>query len=519
MILSTDPRLAAVHEQSVLLDRFIHQTTATHLGVQEHEPYVPDRFDIVDPLDRLRGPDGKLWGLLGILNAEGDRKEATAITSEQDLTFARETSRELVNGNEFAINGTENRISYVVGTGHTYTATLEDDNPDADVNTDRVEPAKAKLEGQAQDVIDEFVKRNRWHSRQQEIVRRRDRDGEAFLRFFRTTEGIAVRFVEPGSVTTPTEQQTNPNAKWGILTDEKDVETVIAYYVDGEAVDPAEIQHRKANVDANVKRGIPTWWPVSSNLRRAEKLLRNMTTVAEIQSAFALIRRHTSSSADVEQFVKDTADRSTGQTLSSGRTVYNRTYRPGTILDAYAGTDYDFPTSGIDAGRYVIVLQAELRAVASRLVMPEFMLSSDASNANYSSTLVAEGPAVKMFERLQWDMIQFDLEILEMEIEFWIAAGRLPEEARDLTISATPPNVATRDRLKDTQADGILVDKRAMSRHTMRERHDLDPDLEKQRIEEEREQDHPFLQMRAAGIMPGQTGDDDGQDRDRNRNP
>jgi hypothetical protein len=67
------------------------------------------------------------------------------------------------------------------------------------------------------------------------------------------------------------------------LTDEKDVETVIAYYVDGEAVDPAEIQHRKANVDANVKRGIPTWWPVSSNLRRAEKLLRNMTTVAEIQ--------------------------------------------------------------------------------------------------------------------------------------------------------------------------------------------------------------------------------------------
>ena len=65
-----------------------------------------------------------------------------------------------------------------------------------------------------------------------------------------------------------------------------------------------------------------------------------------------------------------------------------------------AGTDYEFPAAGIDAGRYVAVLQAELRAVASRLVMPEFMLSSDASNANYSSTMVAEGPAVKMFDRL-----------------------------------------------------------------------------------------------------------------------
>ena len=49
-----------------------------------------------------------------------------------------------------------------------------------------------------------------------------------------------------------------------------------------------------------------------------------------------------------------------------------------------AGTEYEFPAAGIDAGRYVTVLQAELRAIASRLVMPEFMLTSDASNANYS---------------------------------------------------------------------------------------------------------------------------------------
>ena len=40
--------------------------------------------------------------------------------------------------------------------------------------------------------------------------------------------------------------------------------------------------------------------------------------------------------------------------------------------------------------------------------MPEFMFTSDASNANYSSTLVAEGPAVKMFERLQASMIEQD---------------------------------------------------------------------------------------------------------------
>ena len=97
--------------------------------------------------------------------------------------------------------------------------------------------------------------------------------------------------------------------------------------------------------------------------------------------------------------------------------------RPGTILDALADTDYQFPASGLDAGRYVTVLQAELRAIASRLVMPEFMLTSDASNANYTSTMVAEGPAMKMFDRMQQDMIEDDLEVMAHVVHAAVAAG------------------------------------------------------------------------------------------------
>lgn len=80
---------------------------------------------------------------------------------------------------------------------------------------------------------------------------------------------------------------------------------------------------------------------------------------------------------------------------------YEMEYGPGTILDAPAGLEYEFPATGIDAGSFVTILQAELRAIAARLVMPEFMFTSDASNASFSSTMVEEGPAVKMFERLQ----------------------------------------------------------------------------------------------------------------------
>jgi capsid protein len=138
--------------------------------------------------------------------------------------------------------------------------------------------------------------------------------------------------------------------------------------------------------------------------------------------------------------------------------------------------DYEFPAAGIDAGRYVTVLQAELRAIASRLVMPEFMLSSDASNANYSSTMVAEGPAVKMFDRLQHEMIAEDIELFRRVLSHAAAAGRLPFEAlASVEIRGVPPTLAVRDRLKDAQADQILVRNGAMTPATMALRHGLEP--------------------------------------------
>ena len=96
--------------------------------------------------------------------------------------------------------------------------------------------------------------------------------------------------------------------------------------------------------------------------------------------------------------------------------------------------------------------------------MPEFMLTSDASNANYTSTMVAEGPAVKMFDRLQHDMIEDDLELLWRVVRHAVDAGRLPAEAlAAVDIRGIAPTLAVRDRLQDAQADQILVRNGAMS--------------------------------------------------------
>src|SRR5215210_3936871 len=278
--------------------------------------------DLVDPREAFADPDGDWWLPVGATGGASPR--GVRPINEQMLANLRAQCRALASTNEFAINGHENRISYIVGPGHSYRAAVckgMDDSMD--------------LALQVQKLLDNFVHENRWHGRQQEIVRRLDRDGEAFLRFFVDPGGMTrIRFIEPDQVVTPTGLAGDPSASFGIQTDRDDVENVLGYYVDGEFIDDVEVQHRRANVDFNVKRGIPLYTPVRKNLRRAERLLRNMSIVAEIQSAIALIRKHRGASrSGIEQFV---ATNSVGGVSdpgnNQGRTRHFSQYGPGTIL-------------------------------------------------------------------------------------------------------------------------------------------------------------------------------------------
>jgi capsid protein len=428
--------------------------------------------DFVDPRDAYADADGAWW--LPVSGAPSSPVGwAGGPVSEQQLQELRSQCRRLAMTNEFAINGHENRISYIVGPGHSYRATIR-----------KGVQAPSEVSLQVQQVIDRFLEENRWQLRQQEIVRRMDRDGEVFLRFFPDREGTTrVRFVEPEQVAAPSALATDLSASFGVQTDADDVETVLGYWVDGEFVNAGEIQHRRANVDFNVKRGLPLYTPVRKNLRRAEKLLRNMSIVAEIQSAIALIRKHPGASrGGVEQFVADGADATASGNLS-GRTRHYSQYGPGTILDAPAGLEYDFPAQGLDASSFIAVLQAELRAIAARLVMPEFMFTSDASNANYSSTLVAEGPAMKMFERLQASLVEQDEAVLRRVVENAIAAGRLPQDVCNVVdVQIIPPSLRVRDQLQQAQVDRIAFNSGVLSPQTWSQHLGLDYDQEQKNL-------------------------------------
>jgi capsid protein len=204
--------------------------------------------DVVDPREAYADSDG-WWRPVGTTN--GAARQSASPVSEQSLANLRAQCRTLAATNEFAINGHENRISYIVGPGHIYRAAVCKGITPVGMGD------SLDLAMQVQKLLDEFSSENRWHQRQQEIVRRIDRDGEAFLRFFTDRDGLTrVRFIEPDQVVTPTTLAGDASASFGIQTEPDDVESVLGYYIDGDFVEARDIQHRRANVDFNVKRGL-----------------------------------------------------------------------------------------------------------------------------------------------------------------------------------------------------------------------------------------------------------------------
>jgi len=403
--------------------------------------------------------------------------------NESDLAAIREESRWLAGGHPFAISAIENRISYTVGTGHAYKV-----RPRPGLEID-----EATLESIGREILD-FQERNQWFDRQTECRRRLDRDGEVFWRLFVQDGRLVVRFIEPEYVAQPSGRTDCP---FGLETDPADVETVRAYYVRRgpattagyDRVEANEIQHRKANVDRTQARGVPLFYSVRQNLRRSWKLLRNMSTVASIQAAIAIVRKHSGAhGGSIQQYVNDMATVQTTDT-AGGQKTYQQ-YPAGAIVDTPPGVDYDFPTQGIDIAKFVGALQAELRAIAARLCMPEFMLSADASNANYSSTMVAEGPAVKIFERLQSETIWYDVQILRRALEVAERAGRLPEGVSAMVdIDAEAPVVQSRNRLAEAQADQILLTTNVVSQQSVAARHGYDWSQEQDLMDQAAERD------------------------------
>lgn len=456
---------------------------------------------------------------------------SVAYINETEFRWIRARSRAFLAVNPYAAGAVRNRVAYTVGSGHTYDVVSRTKyKPEAQANGQDLSLAgasglytEAHRLADCRAVLDEFCRINRWPQRQKETVRRLDRDGERFLRFFPDVElgVLRVRFVEPLEIQNPPGATAADGWFFGIRFARHDdpqagarldMETPLEYaLVDvnpqgsvtelREKVPAADVQRLTANVDLSSPRGLPVFYALQNHLTDAVRTLKATGRIVEFRARIAMIRRHVNATRDAVQHAVETiggiSQSETGTIGSDGRRPASgypvrtaRMYPYAAIIDASDATDYQFPSEAAPVDKNVAAIQAELRAAAAALGMPEYMLSGDASNANYASTMVAEGPAVKTFEEMQAALIEADVEVMERALVVAAAAGRVAGASADdvldlVSVEVEPPLIKSENRLQEVQADQILLASGVMSRATFAARQGLVYAEEKERMGEE----------------------------------
>src|SRR5262249_33906339 len=112
------------------------------------------------------------------------------------------------------------------------------------------------------------------------------------------------RFVAADQVGNPSGDTTTPQS-FGIETDPTDIADVWAYHIwdvpdypsGGEWVGSDDMIHVKVNVDSDVKRGLPSFFPVQDSLDTVRKLLSNMLGSAQKMAAIAWREKSPTASA------------------------------------------------------------------------------------------------------------------------------------------------------------------------------------------------------------------------------
>jgi hypothetical protein len=93
--------------------------------------------------------------------------------------------------------------------------------------------------------------------------------------------------------------------------------------------------------------------------------------------------------------------------------------------------------------------------------------------------MVAEGPAMRMFARLQAEQVCEDLEVMWRAVNAAVSAGKLPPDTTALVnIQAAPPSLVVLDQLKEAQRFRIENAAGILSPQTWSQRDGLDYDQE-----------------------------------------
>lgn len=417
--------------------------------------------------------------------------------TEQDLRFQRDAARILYASEPVAKAIEGNLNAFVIGKGMKYKLCLKKGYEE--------KAAEDQLQ-EYQQLLDQWMDEEQWPEREQECFTAKVVDGEFFLRVVKTKGRVRTIRIEPEHIQNP-EGATFEDGWWlGVKYNPKDYETPLAYgyKLYGQAweeIPAEEIIHFKSNVSRNVSRGVSDFYPILDDLDSIAKLSDNMRAGATAQAEIAYMMSVKNATPDsINAFADEQAEVTLTNSVT-GLEDKSRRSRPGSVK--YHGNNVEYTTMPQGASQgYIEVYANSMRIVASAFCMPEYMLTSDASNANYSSTLVAGTPFYRYVEKLQNLLKRPFKQVMMRVLDDLYASTLIPTELRaylDIDVTCDSPVVV--DPLQDAQRRDIELRNGVISPQMWAMEQGRDPEKVQQQIDEWRDANMEAVQAQQ-GIFP-----------------
>jgi len=409
------------------------------------------------------------WTALG-------RSSGIALMSEDDFSNMLVSAYNLYHSNTYARTIISNLVKFTLGQGPIIVP--KDENK------------------KVMEVWEKFKTDNRFNLREKEIGVRTFRDGEVFIREFKNEKtgsgeepSYKLRFVRANHIATPSNMKEAPNVSYGIKTDPEDVEEVIEYYLVNSNKDyiktlsAEEIIHFKIISDFDQKRGTSILKVVAKRIKQYDEWLEDRIYLNKIRTAIALVRKVKGNAGQI----KNIRDEGISDRFSADR-KYQKTPKRGTIITASQGIEYEMLSPNINASDVAEDGRAILLGIAAAVGFPEMILTADYSNANYSSTLVAQNPFVRGIEDWQDQFSSLYKEIFKRVIQYNIDFGVLPSDTETECEVKFPPMISS-DLKQLAEAYEILYKYKVVSKKTWQGKMGLDAELESAQMEEEEPDD------------------------------
>lgn len=445
-------------------------------------------LSLIESLHDQLDPEMKGWSMIAGANTAADTLKAVA---SADLDTLRRESRKAYYRHPYGRNVVNTYVKFTIGKG---------------VIIDFQEKNKQTLAA----IIrwwNKFKKLNKWFSLQREAVIRSLRDGELFIRRFPIPGSPPVlRYIDPENV-----NSIDLNAPEGIETDPDDVETVVAYHVQRGTehirVPANEIIHFKLGVDRNVRRGRPLLESMLGYLTKYDKWLEARIVLNLVRTSFALVRHVKGAPTNLASMRSAIASNKT----STNETDRAKMLRPGTIISATPGIEYEMIGPNLEARDAAQDGRTILMALAAGSGLPDVFVTLDFAQANFASTVTAQNPAIRTFEEHQEIYSEPFSEMIMWCLEDGLEQEMIPAEA-NLEHNLAYPPLLKRDLLNEVSAWEKMRDLRLASGRTASLNLGLDPDQEKEFLDEEGVPEEPEEKPAKADRPPKRVEDREPRD-------